>query len=443
MNKFKKADNVSTEEISGGNGNTPAVRKRSLAKPLAVVLIALICVEVIVPFIKNHLATTDTAVEENVITVEEECPQIRTVQTTAKVVGTVTSEDSRDVMGKVQGEIISLSVDEGDYVSEGDLICVIDSDDLTSASLSVDSAMASLNSAQVQVQNAQLNVQSSETNLANAKKDLERYQAVYDAGSISLSTLEQYKNAVTTAQSALDSSKNSLLQAQYSQAQAQAQYELQTDSYTVLYNNLYVKASTSGTIESLNVHVHDMVTGQTPICTIAQKTDMQIVCEVAESVAAGVKVGDTARITQKGSEYSGVIQSAGKDADENTGTYEIKIHLNGADSLACNSKATVYLNTDSSSDALTIPYDAVYYDSGEPYVYVDEDGTAAVRYIETGIYDDEYIVVSGGLDSGDKVITSWSSSLTNGTKVTADSEKDSAAANSETSSSADKKDQEA
>ena len=51
-------------------------------------------------------------------------------------------------------------------------------------------------------------------------------------------------------------------------------------------------------------------------------------------------------------------------------------------------------------------------------MYVIEDGIAVQTFIETGIYDDSYITVTGGLTAGSRVITGWSSSLSDGMAVT-------------------------
>lgn len=408
-----------------------AEEKGGKAKYIAAAAIVVICLSVLIPVAKNLMTPRQQTEDEAILKVDEEQPAIRSIQNTARVVGDVKSENSRTITAKSSGEVVTLNVNEGDHVREGDIICVIDSDSLTSSRLSRDSSQSSVNSAQVQVESSRIQVENSRQQVTEAQSDLEdaktqltRYQALYEDGSISKSELETYEKAVTTAENqlvsarnSLSQSQNSLSQAEYSLQQAQYSYETACDSYDTLYDSLYVKATMSGTVESLDIDLHDNITAQTTICTISEKTQMKLICNVASSVASEISAGDSVRVTQKGNEYEGTIESVGSDADAQTGTYEVKILLSDASELAANSKATAYLQTDSSEENLTIPYGAVYYDEGKPYVYVDEDGTASVKYIETGIHDDDYIVVTGGLSGSDAVITSWSSSLTGGCRV--------------------------
>lgn len=75
------------------------------------------------------------------------------------------------------------------------------------------------------------------------------------------------------------------------------------------------------------------------------------------------------------------------------------------------------VETYSQTDAILIPYDAVYYDNSQPYVYVAVDGLAKRMDVETGIFDEETITVLDGLSTEDVLITSWSANLREGAEV--------------------------
>ena len=77
----------------------------------------------------------------------------------------------------------------------------------------------------------------------------------------------------------------------------------------------------------------------------------------------------------------------------------------------------VTADTYSQADALLIPYDAVYYDDSQPYVYVAENGLARRKDVETGIFDMDTITVLSGLSTEDVLITSWSANLREGAEV--------------------------
>ena len=74
-------------------------------------------------------------------------------------------------------------------------------------------------------------------------------------------------------------------------------------------------------------------------------------------------------------------------------------------------------DTYSQTDALLIPYDAVYYDGSQPYVYVAQKDVAKRKDVETGIFDEKTITVLSGLLAEDQLITSWSSNLRDGASI--------------------------
>ena len=154
-------------------------------------------------------------------------------------------------------------------------------------------------------------------------------------------------------------------------------------------------------IESRSVEVHDNVSPQSAICTIAQKDTMQVVFQVSERIKNTLQLGDTITLTKNGTDYSGTITEIADKTSDNSGLFEIKADI-----------------AKRADNVLTIPVDAVYYDDGKPYVFINNNGIAELRYIETGIYDDQLMQVISGLEETTEVITSWSSKLTNGTAVT-------------------------
>ena len=72
----------------------------------------------------------------------------------------------------------------------------------------------------------------------------------------------------------------------------------------------------------------------------------------------------------------------------------------------------------SQSNAILVPSDALYFESGDSsYVYVVENGTAVRRNVTVGLYDNETTAITGGLDVGEEVITTWSAGLRDGVPV--------------------------
>jgi multidrug efflux pump subunit AcrA (membrane-fusion protein) len=109
--------------------------------------------------------------------------------------------------------------------------------------------------------------------------------------------------------------------------------------------------------------------------------------------------------------------------DQSTGLFAIKACVSDPDeSLLTGISVKVTMDTYSQDDALLIPYDAVYYDDSQPYVYVAVDNIAERRDIETGIFDEETITVLSGLSAEDQLITSWSANLRAGSEISVQAE---------------------
>ena len=79
--------------------------------------------------------------------------------------------------------------------------------------------------------------------------------------------------------------------------------------------------------------------------------------------------------------------------------------------------AKVSLLSDNAESVLTLPLDAIYYESERAFVYVEQDGIAKKTFVETGIYDDEKIQIISGVDQDTNVITTWSARLKDGERV--------------------------
>lgn len=119
-----------------------------------------------------------------------------------------------------------------------------------------------------------------------------------------------------------------------------------------------------------------------------------------------------------GSVYTGKITEIEDSIDANTGMFLIEASVDGGENaLFAGSSVKVLLETATAENAITVPLDAIYYEDEQAYVYVDIDGIATKQYVETGIYNEERIVITSGLTGTEKVITSWSARLKDGEKV--------------------------
>lgn len=187
--------------------------------------------------------------------------------------------------------------------------------------------------------------------------------------------------------------------------------EYQLDMYTLT-------APISGTIEAVNVKEHDFASPNTPAFIISNKEAMTVTFYVSEGVRNTFSVGQKVTVDRNGKTFDGVITEIGSMVDQNTGLFMVKVSVGSPDeSMLTGCSVKVSADTYSQGNVLLIPYDAVYYDDGQPYVYVAVNGIVERRDIETGIFDEQTMTVVSGLTAEDQLITSWSANLREGAEV--------------------------
>lgn len=197
--------------------------------------------------------------------------------------------------------------------------------------------------------------------------------------------------------------------------------EYQLDMYTL-------KAPISGVIEAVNVKEHDFASPNTPAYIISNKEAMTVTFYVSEGVRNTFQTGQKVTVDRNGKLFDGVITEVGSMVDQNTGLFVVKVSVGRPDeSMLTGCSVKISADTYSQDNVLLIPYDAVYYDNGQPYVYVAVDGVVARRNIETGIFDEQTMTVVSGLTTEDQLITSWSANLREGAEVSIQKEKSAAA----------------
>lgn len=206
--------------------------------------------------------------------------------------------------------------------------------------------------------------------------------------------------AVNSAQVGIDGAQIAIDSAEY-----------QLDMYTL-------KAPISGVIEAVNVKEHDFATPSSPAYIISNKDTMTVTFYVSEGIRNTLLTGQQVSVDRNGKLYDAVITEIGGMIDQTTGLFAVKACVGAPDeSLLTGCSVKVTADTYSQDNVLLIPYDAVYYDGSQPYVYVAVNGVVERRDIETGIFDEQTITVLSGLTIEDQLITSWSANLREGALV--------------------------
>lgn len=276
--------------------------------------------------------------------------------------------------------------------------------ELTSAKNNVSSANNALSS----VDSGISSLESQKDSINNSKRSTATsYDQAVRGKEIAQKNLEYYNNY--TAPGTVMSAEATLRQAQVGVDSAKLQLD-----YTK------VTAPVSGTIESFSVDQFDMVQAGNPVVVITNKDNMVANFKVSETVMKSLKEGQKVTVERNGIEYGGTISEIPLTIDAQSGLFQIKaVITGGSQDLISGTSVKVTTDTQNVQNALTIPVDAVYYDSEKAFVYEVQDGVVKKVFVETGIFDNENIEIVSGLSAESMVVTSWSSELRDGLEVSA------------------------
>ncbi len=345
------------------------------AKILTGVVIAGVLAAVIVPRLMKEEPPIEAAPLPNV-TVEN--PLKRDIVLESGLIGTIEPSDILYVTPKVAGEIQQVLVSAGDVVKQGQALCKIDN--------------------KKQIDNAKIQMDSAAVALQNAQSNLNRMQVLFASGDISAQSFEQV---------------------QVQARSAQLQYQAAKLGYDTQVEYSTVTAPIGGKLESVNMELHSMVSQSSQLCVITGEGVKKVSFSVPERIKVNLELGSRSRLQKQGTEYEAEITKMADMISPQTGLFEVEASIEEGDGLAPGSTVKLFVVSDYTRDAITIPVDAVYYDGGDAYAYTCEGSTVHKVPVETGIFDEERIEILSGITMQDKVIVTWSSELYEGSQVNA------------------------
>jgi RND family efflux transporter MFP subunit len=288
--------------------------------------------------------------------------------------GTIEPENIAQVGFAVPGVINQISVEEGQYVTQGQLLASIDATEFSNT---------------LAIANA---------GLEQAEDMYKRLNGLYEKGSLPAKDYMDIKTKVA-------------------QAKAQKRISAKHISDSRLY------APMSGIISAKMIERGSAAAPGVPAFTII-KTDMvYLKISVSESEVGTVKPGTSASIfiPTLQETFEGKISIINPQADAVSKTYSVKIKLSNKNGhLLPGMIAEAKITTGKNIDAITIPAQAIVRDADDiTYVFVANGQKKAVRKRITAgaITGKNEIIVTDGLQQGDQVVISGQTRLKDGVLV--------------------------
>lgn len=399
------------------------------------------------------------------IEVEAESVGRATVVETVTASGKIYPETEVKISPEVSGEIIELTVNEGDSVTRGQLLVKINPAIYTSL---VNQAAASVAQSRASARNAEEMTRQAQSQYDLALATFERNKQLFQEKVISKLEFEQAEASYKSALAAYEAARASASGGGFGVEAAQANLQQAQENL----RRTTILAPVSGVISQLNVKKGERMVGTaqmagTEMLTIADMSRIEVRVNVSEIDIVKVKTGDTADIeadAYRGRIFKGVVSKVAVSSAGGTTTTSASTQINtdqvtnyvvhililpetyadleeqkkpGGFVFKPGMSASVSIRTRIAEQTLAIPVNAVttrdWPDSvqnttimGQPrqvvFVLNAAKQTVELRDVQTGLQDDRQVQILDGLQEGEKVITAPYGAiarlLKDGTRVT-------------------------
>jgi RND family efflux transporter MFP subunit len=286
-----------------------------------------------------------------------------------EVVGTVRSVNQAVIAAKVSGTIEEIPVVLGSTVKKGDLLVQISAGEISA-----------------KVIQAQAKMEQAQRNLAREKKLLEKNAA----------TAENVKS----------------LKDMYRVAEAAHREAVTILSYTT------ITAPFDGVITSKLTNVGDLATPGNPLLRLEDSSKLQVVAAVPEALVLQIQPGDilAVNIPAAGLDLQGTVAEIAPTADPLSRTARVKINIDPEPQLRSGQFARVIIPGDR-KESLFVPSTAIHIFGQMEKIFVISENRAHLRLIRTGMVFGDRTEILAGLEPGEMIAVTNSSTLIDGQPV--------------------------
>ena len=311
---------------------------------------------------------------------------------TVNISGQVTASQTANISTRVMGYITKLNVKVGDNVNKGQLIATISNNDIIAKRGQAEAMMAEADAA-----------------LTSAKKDYDRFTALYKQQSASAKELD-----------------NATLQYNAVKAKVAAAKEMRNEVNAMLeYTSL--TAPFAGIVTQKFTDAGNIANPGMPIVSIEQKDSYEISASVPETEINAVKQGATVVVNIKSANksFNGTVTQINQSSQFSGGQYIIKVSIPDAEKkgLFAGMYADLSLSKPKPTDSkevsmVTVPTSSIIKKDDLTGLYtISANNTALLRWVRLGKTVGNNVEVLSGLEKNEQFIVSSDGKLYNGATV--------------------------
>jgi RND family efflux transporter MFP subunit len=326
--------------------------------------------------------------------------------------GYVVAQRKASVASKGTGRIVYLGVQEGSRVKEGDVLAMLDSDDLK----------AEKAQAEAQLVVAKFDLTRADTELATAEANFRRVKELVEKKASAQVDLENAQDRFLKAKAAIDSAK-----ANIKALQASVQRESVLIEYTI------IRAPFDGVILTKDADVGEVVApfgsatnAKAAVVSMADLSSLMVQADVGESFLSMVQIDQPCEIQLDAipqSRFAGRVHMIVPTADRMRGTVMVKVRFDELDQRILpemSAKAAFLSRTlgpDENKPVLGVHRDALVSRKGEQGLFIVEKGQAEWVPIKDPQFLGDYLMVAPPVKHGDRIVINPPTRLKTGDRV--------------------------
>ncbi len=318
-----------------------------------------------------HKRGEDEEEEEDPVPVEIGSVEVRNIRSFIGATATLEPEKQANVIAKIAGEVRSIRVEEGDLVSEGQILAILDG------------------------KAQEVALEEMAARARGLKLDYERVARLMEQDMVSSREMNDARS-------------------RYEESEAQRKAAELRLSYTK------VIAPFAGRISRRYIDTGQNLSIGSELFTLVDSNPMLARVHLPEKEAARIRVGQPVIIspdTDLSTEMEGEVHLVAPIVDSRTGTIKVTCRITGeTNSIRPGSFVRVRLQTEEHQEVMVIPSRALVPEGGEMYVYKAVGDTVIKLAVGTGFTEDGQTEITEGLAPGDEVITVGQGGLRNGTR---------------------------